>query len=66
MTDDAPQAAPKRAPRRKPARNSTEDKSAFYILATSPQADEQTRVLKQGDTFGVFDHYGDVKQIGLG
>lgn len=41
-------------------------KSPFYIQATSALADEHTRVLKQGDTFGVFDHYGDVKPIGLG
>jgi glycogen debranching enzyme len=42
------------------------DKSPFYIQATSALADEQTRVLKQGDTFGVFDHYGDIKPVGLG
>ena len=28
--------------------------------------DEQTRVLKQGDTFAVFDHYGDIQNTGLG
>jgi glycogen debranching enzyme len=38
----------------------------FYIRATSSRADERTRVLKHGDTFGVFDRYGDVHQIGLG
>jgi glycogen debranching enzyme len=38
----------------------------YYILASSPAADEQTRVLKQGDTFAVFDHFGDVKPVGLG
>ncbi len=38
----------------------------FYIQATTPAADERTRVLKHGDTFAVFDHYGDVKPIGLG
>jgi glycogen debranching enzyme len=38
----------------------------FYILATSPLADESTRVLKEGDTFGVFDHYGDIKPAGMG
>ncbi len=42
------------------------DGSAFRILAASSLADERTRVLKQGDTFGVFDHYGDIKLGGLG
>src|SRR5262245_28874592 len=37
----------------------------FYILATSPPADEQSRVLKHGETFAVFDHYGDVRSAGL-
>jgi glycogen debranching enzyme len=38
----------------------------FYILATSPRVDEQTRVLKQGETFAVFDHVGDIRHAGLG
>jgi glycogen debranching enzyme len=38
----------------------------FYILASSSLADDRRLVLKQGETFGVFDHYGDVKPIGLG
>src|SRR6266542_6067852 len=29
-------------------------------------ADDRTRVLKQGDTFAVFDRYGDIQPIGLG
>ncbi|HZU35619.1 MAG TPA: glycogen debranching N-terminal domain-containing protein, partial [Gemmataceae bacterium] len=45
---------------------SPDELDPFYILATSPQADEATRVLKHGDTFAVFDHYGDIKPIGLG
>ena len=32
----------------------------WHILAASSPADERTRVLKHGDTFAVFDHYGDV------
>src|SRR5262245_26259396 len=40
--------------------------SSYHILAASSPADEQTRVLKHGDTFAVFDHYGDVKPSGLG
>jgi glycogen debranching enzyme len=38
----------------------------YYILAASPVADEQRRVLKQGDTFVVFDHFGDIRPAGLG
>lgn len=38
----------------------------YYILASSPQADERNRVLKHGDTFAVFDHLGDIKSEGLG
>jgi glycogen debranching enzyme len=38
----------------------------YHILAASSPADERTRVLKHGDTFAVFDHYGDVKPGGLG
>lgn len=37
-----------------------------HILAAVSQADERTRVLKHGDTFAVFDHYGDIKPGGLG
>jgi hypothetical protein len=33
-----------------------------HILATSCPADERTRALKHGDTFAVFDHYGDIKR----
>jgi glycogen debranching enzyme len=38
----------------------------FYILATSPRVDENFRVLKQGETFAVFDHFGNIQPIGLG
>src|SRR5437588_7573546 len=38
----------------------------FYIAAPSPLADELSRVLKHGETFAVFDHYGDIKPAGLG
>ncbi|MGR3309261.1 MAG: amylo-alpha-1,6-glucosidase [Candidatus Brocadiales bacterium] len=40
-------------------------KDQFSILATSPLADDRTLVLKHGDTFAVFDHYGDIQSIGL-
>jgi glycogen debranching enzyme len=38
----------------------------FYILASSPLADEHNRVLKHGEIFAVFDHSGDIRPIGLG
>ena len=38
----------------------------FYILATSSLADNRTRVLKHGETFAVFDPYGDIQSLGLG
>src|SRR5437762_8490914 len=37
----------------------------YYILASAPSADERSRVLKHGDTFAVFDRYGDIQPIGL-
>ncbi len=40
--------------------------SEHYILATSALADDRTRVLKQGETFAVFNRYGDIQPIGLG
>lgn len=38
----------------------------FYILATTSMAGDRTRVLKQDETFAVFDRYGDIQPIGLG
>jgi glycogen debranching enzyme len=40
--------------------------SPYHIVAASSYADELTYVLKQGDTFAIFDHYGDIKPGGLG
>jgi glycogen debranching enzyme len=37
-----------------------------YILATSSFADQRTMVLKEGDTFAIFDYHGDIHQIGSG
>jgi glycogen debranching enzyme len=45
---------------------SSVDFGAYHILATSSPADERKLVLKQGDTFAVFDHYGDIQPGGLG
>jgi glycogen debranching enzyme len=42
-----------------------EDPYHYHILATSPPADEHVRVLKQGETFAVFDQFGDIKPIGM-
>src|SRR5215469_9772058 len=38
----------------------------YYILATSTLADSRTQVLKQGDTFAVFDRHGDIGPLGAG
>lgn len=38
----------------------------YYILASSSVGAEPTRVLKHGETFAVFNRYGDVMPIGLG
>ena len=38
-------------------------KDHYYILASSSLADGRTEVLKQGETFAVFDRYGDVYRV---
>lgn len=38
----------------------------YAILAEAASRDERTRVLKHGDTFGLFDHHGDIVPGGLG
>lgn len=38
----------------------------FYISATDSSADEVTRVLKDADTFAVFNRHGDIEAGGLG
>jgi glycogen debranching enzyme len=37
----------------------------YYVLASSARVNEETRVLKHGDTFGVFDRHGDIHPVGL-
>ncbi len=54
-----------RAPRRSDAAGALAA-GQYHILAASSPADERKRVLKHGDTFAVFDHYGDIKPGGLG
>jgi len=40
-------------------------KGQYYILANSSLADEQSRVLKHADTFGVFDRRGNIRPLGF-
>ncbi|HSQ57560.1 MAG TPA: glycogen debranching N-terminal domain-containing protein, partial [Gemmata sp.] len=37
----------------------------YYIVAPAPMAGERDRVLKQGDTFAVYDHHGDIRPAGM-
>ena len=39
-------------------------RNRFYILSTSGRVDDRTRVLKSGDTFAVFDRFGDIETLG--
>src|ERR671937_769742 len=36
----------------------------FYIVSSSARLDDRTRVLKHGDTFAVFDRFGDIEAPG--
>ena len=38
----------------------------WYVLASSARADLQTRVLKNGEAFGIFNRFGDIQHIGIG
>ncbi len=42
------------------------EKELYEILAQSSLADDRTLVLKQGDTFAVFDRHGDIPSLGPG
>ena len=44
--------------RTRPKESTTE--GAYHILADSSLTDERFRVLKAGDTFALFDQYGDI------
>ena len=48
-----------------PGEVSSGETDRYYILASSALADDQDLVLKEGDTFGVFDRSGDIRPIGL-
>jgi hypothetical protein len=39
-------------------------KDEYYVRASSALADDRTRVLKYGDTFAVFNRYGDIEAFG--
>jgi hypothetical protein len=39
-------------------------RNEFYIRSSSARVDVRTRVLKQGDTFAVFDRFGDIETFG--
>jgi glycogen debranching enzyme len=41
-------------------------RNEFYIRSSSARVDVRTRVLKQGDTFAVFDRFGDIDTFGTG
>ncbi|MEW5729788.1 MAG: amylo-alpha-1,6-glucosidase [Pseudomonadota bacterium] len=41
-------------------------KGHSYVLATSPRVAMRTLTLKEGDTFAVFDRYGDTGSVGSG
>jgi glycogen debranching enzyme len=38
----------------------------FYIVATESAVDDVSRVLKDGETFAVFDRHGDIQAVGQG
>ncbi len=38
----------------------------WYVLATSSRTDDRTQVLRHGETFALFDRYGDIQHIGIG
>ncbi len=38
----------------------------YYIIVTSSRVDDRTRVLKHGETFAVFDRFGDMAPVGFG
>lgn len=38
----------------------------YHILATSSRADDRTRVVKHGESFGVFDPAGTIRRAGVG
>jgi glycogen debranching enzyme len=66
MTAEQPPTTPDKPSARRGGIKRTPPRDPYYIQATSALADEHRQVLKEGETFAVFDHYGDVKPVGLG
>jgi glycogen debranching enzyme len=56
----------KTEPKVRAASSAAQKEDPYYVLASSPRADEAYRVLKHNDTFAIFDHYGDIRPGGLG
>lgn len=53
-------------PKRPPADDVVRIEDDYYIRVTSSRVDDRTLVLKHGETFAVFDHYGDLVPFGVG
>jgi glycogen debranching enzyme len=49
-----------------PPREAIHVEGQWYVLATSPGTGDSPRVLKHGETFALFDHFGDVPRVGSG
>ncbi|MGZ5227617.1 MAG: glycogen debranching N-terminal domain-containing protein, partial [Burkholderiales bacterium] len=45
-------------------KDTTPKKNEWYVLATASRTDDRTRVLKHGETFAVFDRFGDAESNG--
>ena len=37
----------------------------YYVRASSALADDRTRVLKYGETFAIFNRFGDIEPLGM-
>ena len=48
------------------ARTVVEIDGRYYILATSSTADQDDQVLKHGESFAIFDRWGDIQPVGKG
>lgn len=53
-------------PRTRAASDVIELDDEYYIRASSSLADDRTRVLVEGNTFAIFDRYGDIQPVGFG
>src|SRR5262245_31507491 len=62
---ESPTNAPVREPLPTGLPGETAHDDPYYIVAPAPLAGERDRVLKQGDTFAVLDHHGDIRPVGM-